>query len=65
MIVDSQVVRKVLINEVVSHFVPSELTLLTRQDDQLLKTRKRHAFMTSFVVLIPPGDIMHALVTFY
>lgn len=65
MIVDSQVVKKVLINEIISHFVASELTLLMRQDDQLQKTRKRLAFDKLSVVLIPPGDIMHALVTFY
>ncbi len=64
MIVDSQVVIKVLINEVISHFVTSELTLLMRQDDHLLKTRKRHAFDKLSVVLIPPGDVMHAFVTF-
>lgn len=61
---DSQVVIKVLINEVISHFVTSELTLLMRQDDHLLKTRKRHAFDKLSVVLIPPGDVMHAFVTF-
>lgn len=54
-----------LINEVISHFVTSELTLLTRQEDQLLTARKMHAFDRLSVVLIPLGDVMHAFLTFY